>query len=325
MTVLEIPQNATTIAPYSFYNYSKLARIALPNNVDGATMALETVGTNAFAFCSALTSVELPKSVRTIGAGAFADCGALVTMILPFIGATYNMTTADETSLFGHIFGTESTSITPVEQNYSDTTVKSYAIPSTLRTIKVLGGNLLYGAFSNCRMLTSVELDESVSRGVDMGACIFKGCSSINSITIPFVGKSATSTTPSADMLFGYIFGSTVFDGTTPIDQSFAPATDTESNMVTYQIPTSLKSVTVLGGNILYGAFYNMLTLTDLVLPENSSNHQLGAYALYNCTALTSVNLPTNFTSVGEGAFEGCENLAEILTKDVKEIGRAHV
>ncbi|MCM1395829.1 MAG: leucine-rich repeat domain-containing protein, partial [Corallococcus sp.] len=320
VTALEIPKDAVRASSYSFYNYAKLISISLPELANGESMKITSIGTNAFAYCNALVTVELPRSITSIGAGAFADCGNLEEMTLPFVGASNNITSASATSLFGHIFGKESTSITPIDQNYSDSGVQAYAIPTTLRSVKVLGGNLMYGAFSNCRMLVDVDLDPSVSNGVNMGANIFKGCSSLRTLSIPFVGKSATVTAAAADMLFGYIFGSTVFDGTTPIDQRYGD--NEETNVATYQIPLSLKSVTVHGGNILYGAFYNMLVLTELILPSSDTDKSIGNYAFYNCSELTSIKIPSNFTEVGTGAFEGCDNLEEILVDDVNAWAR---
>lgn len=94
----------------------------------------------------------------------------------------------------------------------------------------------------------------------------------------------------------------------------------------------SLKKVTVTGGNILYGAFYNCSNLTNIALGDNITS--LGEYAFYNCSnlaniesygiqsidnyafrdcnSLTAVDLPDSLTDLSAQAFIGCAALQEL-------------
>jgi hypothetical protein len=48
-----------------------------------------------------------------------------------------------------------------------------------------------------------------------IGSGAFSGCSGLTSITLPFVGGSATATTAGVSTLFGYIFGTGSYTGGT--------------------------------------------------------------------------------------------------------------
>lgn len=43
-----------------------------------------------------------------------------------------------------------------------------------------------------------------------------------------------------------------------------------------------------------------------------TSNDIIGEYTFYNCTSLTSVNIPSSVTEILRGAFEGCTSLASV-------------
>ena len=110
----------------------------------------------------------------------------------------------------------------------------------------------------------------------------FSGCSSLTSITLPFVGKDASATTASSSTLFGYIFGTNTFNGSIDTRQYY-----TQSQYSTYYIPISLRNVTITGGAILYGAFYN-------------------------CSGLTSIEIGQNVTSIGDFTFSGCTEITNL-------------
>lgn len=84
-------------------------------------------------------------------------------------------------------------------------------------------------------------------------------------------------------------------------------------------MPSSLKSVTVTGGNILYGVFYYCSLLTSITIPDSVAS--VGGSAFYNCSGLTSVTIPDGVTLIGKSAFYGCSGMTSVtIGNSVKAI-----
>ena len=309
LTSVAISSNSvTSIGDYAFYNCSGLTSVTIPNSVT-------SLGQMAFAYCSGLASVTIGNGVTSIGSGAFSGCSGLVDMTIPFVGSSATATTTSASTLFGYLFGTTSyTGGTAVEQKYGSGTSqkKTYYIPSNLRSVTVTGGIMLYGAFSRCSMLTSVTILNSVR---SIGQKAFAGCNGLVDMTIPFVGGNATATTASESTLFGYIFEYSTYSSSSSSTQPTGTIRQLyQSGSFAYgiyaYIPSSLRSVTVTGGNLLRGAFSNCSMLTSVTIPDSITS--IGQAAFNGCSGLTSFTIPNSVTSIGNSAFYGCSGLTEV-------------
>ena len=151
--------------------------------------------------------------------------------------------------------------------------LESVVIPDSVTSIG-------YQAFYNCDSLTSIEIPDSVT---SIGDDAFRGCDRLTEITLPFVGARRDGR---IDTYFGYIFAASSYD------------------YIANGAPSSLKKVTITGGNIGFNAFRDCSSLTSVVIGDSVTS--IGEYAFAYCRSLTSVVIPDSVTSVGEYEFAYC-------------------
>ena len=333
ITSCEINSNCKVIAPYAFSGRHSLTSIIIPNSVtnvcegafscSGLTSvtigdSVTSIGKEAFSECSSLTSITIPNSVKNIGYGAFEHCPSLESITLPFVGDKEYSANDENPMPFGYIFGhfrmTESdTDYIEISQIRAD-----YTIPSALKEVTVTGSSHIpYGAFQNCKYLTSVTLADSV---ISIGDYAFANCYGLISVNIP--------------------------DSVTIIGHAFAGC----SSLTSISIPSSVKSIGAWAfsncNNLQIAEFASVESMcgikyegpeanplshsahlymygkevTNLIVPESVTS--IPDYAFFSCKSLNSVTIPNTVTSIGWGAFDGCSNLNSALIGDsIKTIG----
>ena len=322
---ITIPDSVTSIGSSAFSGCTGLTSVTIPDSVT-------KIGDSAFYGCTGLTSITIPDSVTSIGQGAFCDCTGLTSITIP------DSVTSIGHSAFKGCSGLKSVtipdSVTSIGGGafYGCTGLSSITIPDSVTSIgdqafydcsgltSVTIGNSVTSidrrAFSGCIGLKSVTIPDSVT---SIGERVFSGCSSLESITIPFVGaKAGVTSSDTHQYPFGYIFGETSYDGGVATEQYYYGSSTSSTTNTTYYIPSSLKSVAVTGGNILYGAFAGCIGLTSVTIPDCVTSIGDGAFA--GCTGLTSVTIPGCVTSIGEEAFSGCYRLIEVYNKSTLSI-----
>ncbi len=311
ITELKIPNGITQIPEYAFYNQSSITSVTIPSTVTN-------IGDGAFSGCTMLTSIEIPSSVTSINYGAFYNCTGLIEVHIDDIAAWCDINFggsisnpldyADYLYLNGSLI-TElkiPDGVTKIPYNAfkNQLSIISVTIPSSVTNI---GG----GAFSGCTGITNIEIPSSVA---SISSSAFSGCSSLESITIPFVGDSIKTSGDKNQYPFGYIFGTSRYDGSVATKQYYYGSQTPGVKSETYYIPASLKSVIVTGGNILYGAFYDCEMLTSIKIPESVTD--IGSSAFRDCTELLSIEIPESTLSIGDDAFYGCSELTTVTIPD---------
>ena len=246
-------------------------------------------------FCGWYLDDEYTNCIETIDASTMRD---YTIYAMPDCGATKGLSI--ENGVVNGYFGTSSEVIIP-------SFYKGYTVNS-----------LIESSFQDCSLITSVTVPNSVT---GIGEGVFSGCSSLENITIPFVGaKAGVTSDDKYQSPFGYIFGTSSYDGGVATTQYYYGNSESSITSSIYYIPFSLKSVTVAGGDILDGAFYNCSDLMSITIPNNITC--IGNSAFYGCTLLTNVAIPDSVTHIGYSAFSGCAKLTSvIIPNSVTNIG----
>ena len=169
-------------------------------------------------------------------------------------------------------------------------------------------------------MVNNVEISEAVTT---IGVGAFGGCNALETITIPFVGKSKDANYQEA--VFGFIFSYTdAFINknyhSTPTNTIWQYSKEIYSTSYYYYIPTTIKKVIITDQEVLpVAAFNNCTFISDITLPDNLKT--INSYAFNAFTTLDNIDLPKTLETIGSYAFNGCTVLTSIeLPTSLKEI-----
>jgi predicted nucleic acid-binding Zn-ribbon protein len=283
---LVVDNSVTTIGNSAFYGCEYITSATIG-------IVITTIGHYAFSGCSRLSEITIPDNITSVGYYAFRNCTQLVTV---------NFNPTNCTTMGG------GSSSYPVFDGCSNFTTLN------------IGGNVTRipdGSFRNCTGLVTVVVPDNVKT---IGSTAFGGCSSLVNLTLPFIGNTVSATSNTG--IFGYIFGTTSYTGSTQTQQYYSGNT-----YANYYIPSNLRNVTITNDpSIPYGAFSNCSMLTNISINESntdkgnltigSSVTSIEGYAFQNCTGITTVNFdPTNCSSMGSSAypvFSGCTNFTTL-------------
>ena len=280
ITYLSIPNGVTTISAYALSSPSILW-VSLPKSI-------VSIQDNAFAGCNKLVEIA-NASKLTISAGSTGNGGIAANAVHVYDPETeessieiingFVFCTADDKSYLLSYVGNDKELVLPETYNESPYYILQYA-------------------FANLTDIFSVTMPKNI---MGIGKAIFSDCTSLESITIPYLGSSADDT--SSTLALGYLFGEYSYSGY-------------NSN-----VPESLNYVKVLSGtNISAASFRDCKFITEISLPDEVV--EIEEKAFYNCSALTTVNIPEGVTSIKDGTFANCTSIVSItLPKTLESIG----
>lgn len=334
------------------YCFSDNKSITLAIISDG----VEYIGERAFYQCTSLKKVYISKSVQTIYAPSsselvFDGCNSDVVL---YCGASskpsgwgtywnyYNYSSKLTTMWDVAGFPQQNADWEYVERTDGTIKVLQYLGSSTNVIISKINNKEVSEVYNGCFQYKSNIISVTIPNSVtSIGESVFRGCTSLENLTIPFVGHSSTST--GSEGVFGYIFGYTTQTANSGYGSSSSSFTTLTTGSVEnavcswtdktysyrvktggsvlfpkyttyyglcsywYYIPSSLKNVTVTGGNINTAAFCRVpnikVTLNGVAT--------IGTYAFYNGTP-TSITMSEIVTKIEENAFSGCSGLTSI-------------
>lgn len=256
---------------------SQLKTVVLPKGmtkVAASSFTTSNTSSTSQFKASKITSITIPNTVTLVDSKAFAACKDLTTVIFEEGG------TADL------ILGTA-----------NSTTAN--------------------GPFNGCSALASVNLPERLTK---IGAGTFYS-TALTEITIPstvveiwngaFQSVSDLATVNLAEGSQLTKIKGAAFRGTAITAFAFPDAVTeiaagsfNETQLQSVKLPASLSTLTT--------AFQNIATLTSVEFAENNKITAIPASAFAG-TGLTTITIPNNVKTIGNRAFNGCSNLAEVI------------
>ncbi len=186
---ITIPDSVRSIGDLAFPSCISLESVDLG---DG----LQSIGRQAFDFCTALTSITIPDSVRSIDDLAFVFCTALTSITIPgnvqSIGReTFSGCAALETVELG-----DSVQSIGNQAFLSCTALTSITIPDNIQSIG-------REAFENCTALETVEIGAGVT---NIGRRAFRNCGALEAVYFkgdaPSLGVQVFSLSPSVTIYY---------------------------------------------------------------------------------------------------------------------------
>ena len=251
--------------------FDEVLEYYIPASLRSVTVTGGNILPYAFANCSGLTEIFIPNTITEIGGSAFSGCTSLHSFAIP-----------EGVKTIGNYAFSTCIDLTEITIPNSVTEIGDYA-------------------FDRCSGLTEITIPDSV---LTIGYRALFGCSSLESITIPFIGYTADATSSNYSP-FGVLFGSQIYEGANLIYQEYA----TDSRAPVY-LPATLRSVTVTGGIIFKGSFYNCSQLTSITIGDGVTRIEENAF--YNCSGVSSLIIPDSVISIGASAFAGCSSLEQL-------------
>lgn len=317
-----IPEGVTSIASGAFSGCLVLQKVTFPST-------LKEIKRSAFYQCVELTSVELPAGLEILDCYAFSECTALRRVTLPVnftIGndgdIPHNGPFEGCTSLTNVIFPKGITRI-PNWLFYNCPGLRTITIPDTVTSI---GGR----AFSQCEKLRTVNLPDSLV--TIEGDYAFAESPALTEITLPknleTVGERAFADCANLQKVVFPEGLKAIYTGAfancTALTSITLPSTLTEMKALAFcyctalqqvYIPASLTKINMVIGptSNFYGPFEGCSALSDVTFEAGTT--QIPDYLFFE-TGLQSITIPDTVTSIGGGAFENCDKLAEINFPD---------
>lgn len=305
----EHKSNLTLINRRAFYGLPSLTK------VDFTNVKVITVASEVFADCTALKEVVNSPAIGTAHSRAFMGCSSLESYDLSglhvsgdsvFSGCTSlkTITTAEYTSLGYGMFA----ALDYVYQEYERSANGIYGYVPKVRhydactslgsdgAIEINVPSVGESAFEGCTGLTTVTFNNIP--GIAIGVNAFNGCEKLSAFNVTGAASSVKS------------IGTGAFNGT--LVSGFGNSNgELIVNGVLVKYTGNAENYTVPAGVTVIGAYAFADSNVKSVDFSQTNITEIGAYA-FEGTGITSIEIPATVTLLGDGAFNGCENLTNV-------------
>lgn len=257
------------------------------------------IGAGAFAYCTNLTSVNIPKATY-IGSHAFEYCTSLPV-------ATFNSAKTIGTNAFYYCTNLSTINAYNVTSIGDSAFACCYSLNAARFQSATIIGNY---AFASCYRISSISFPMVTS----IGNSAFTRCSSVTGAYFPAaetIGNYAFASCNSivtASFPMATSIGNSAFASCTKLTTaSFAVATDIGNGAFVYC--TSLTTINMpVVETINMSAFTSCYKLTSLSL---STVKTIGSYAFNSCSSLYTARFSAA-EFIGSGAFQKCFKLKSL-------------
>jgi hypothetical protein len=295
---VELPNSLNIISNSAFENCTKLSEIKFPNNISA-------INDRAFANCKKLRSIELSGNITTIGESAFEGCSAIDSVV---INKAY-------VKIGNSAFkGCSRMQYAKLGDNVESIGEQAFAYCTGLKGINAeneielpRGLSVIEAAtFYNCENLSgNVVLPRNVRV---IRAQAFEKCRNIHSIEISAKLDSVDGSAFDGMSKFSRYFGSD--NGRFGVQNGLLYSADKQ---ILYHCPDGWQGVCVVYKEtkmVASEAFLNCTKVRHVVL---NGVRKISEYAFKGCTELRKLNLGEKFEEIAPQAFDGCQNLTQII------------
>ena len=228
------------------------------------------IGVEFLSDCDHLQSVTLPDGITEIPVGMFSRCTALKTVEIPATVEIVNSGAFQQCQLLENIkvFSTNPTT----HEITSYTNESGFALPQNIRRIET-------EAFAQCARFKTISVATGKLEYIGEGA--FKGCSMLQTLTVPFIGMEKGNS-GCKEAMFGYIFGSG------SVDQQY----DSDGNIYQSAIPSTLTTVVITSETIVARGSMSQLPGVETVVITPVQNQIIEEAAFEKNTTLLDLSVP---------------------------------
>lgn len=306
-TVIDKNNNYVSVGKYN--NICPRGALTIPKTIEnnGITFTITNIKYKGFFYCTGLTNIDIPDSLASIEDWAFYKCRSLINIDLPVSITSIGRYAFSECSSLINIVIPDK--VTRIEERTFDNCrgLTSVTIPDSVTSIEDW-------AFAECFSLTSIDIPDSVT---NISFAPFYNCTGLTSVIVNWATPYPIDTNTFSSVAIGYIpltvpSGSEYLYETAEIWQDFG--INFTDGILEYIITDRINNYVMVKGFVRLSSYPS-----NLIIPRTVVNNGI----IYTVTSLENsafsgsslkrVNIPDSIISLGNGAFNRCINLSDVV------------